>query len=185
MSETERYTAPAIAFHWIIFLLVGGGWALGSYMSGLPFSPQKLRYVSWHKWTGVTIFLLAGLRLMWRLGHPAPLLPAMPQWQRRLAALAHVLLYALILVIPLTGWLFSSAAGVPTVYFGIVQLPDLLQKNKATADLLRLVHTTLNWTLLGVVIGHTFFALKHHFVDRDTVLARMLPLVRPRLRKHS
>src|SRR5688572_22036249 len=130
MQVTDRYTAPAIAFHWTIFFLIAGGWSLGAYVSELPFSPQKLRYISWHKWIGVTIFLIAALRLAWRLGHPVPALLAMPHWQRRAAGTVHVLLYALILVIPITGWLFSSASGVPTVYFGLVQLPDLLAKDK-------------------------------------------------------
>src|SRR5436190_18688420 len=106
MTETNRYTASAIALHWIIFVLIAGGWALGSYMSELPFSPQKLKYVSWHKWTGITIFMLASLRLMWRLGHRVPALPPMPQWQSRAAVVVHALLYTLILVIPITGWLF-------------------------------------------------------------------------------
>ena len=180
MGASDSYTAPAIAFHWIVFVLIAGGWSLGYYVSELPFSPQKLRYISWHKWIGVTIFLMAALRLAWRLGHPPPVLPALPAWQRQAAVFVHALLYALILTIPVTGWLFSSAAGVPTVYFGVVQLPDLLQKHKPTADFLRAVHGTLNWTLLAIVIGHTAFALKHHFVDRDGVLGRMLPLVRSR-----
>ena len=178
MQETQRYTTPAIALHWLIFLFVACGWALGSYMSELPFSPQKLRYVSWHKWIGVTIFMIAALRLMWRLSHPVPPLPAMPAWQVRAAVAVHAVLYALILTIPITGWLFSSAAGVPTVYLGLVQLPDLLRKDKPTADLLRAVHGTLNWTFLAIVTGHAAFALKHHFIDRDNVLARMLPIVR-------
>ena len=180
MQDLDRYSAPAIALHWIVFVLIAAGWALGAYMADLPFSPQKLKYVSWHKWIGVTIFMLATLRLAWRLGHGAPPLPAMPRWQRTAAAVVHWLLYVLILAIPITGWLFSSAAGVPTVYLGLVQLPDLIAKDKATADVLRTIHSTLNWTLLTVVLGHTAVALKHHFIDRDTVLARMLPLVRSR-----
>ena len=180
MQVLERYSAPAIALHWIVFILIAVGWALGYYMAGLPFSPQKLKYVSWHKWLGVTIFLVAAFRLSWRLGHDVPPLPPMPAWQRAAAVTGHWLLYVLILVIPFTGWLFSSAAGVPTVYLGLVQLPDLIAKNKATADLLRATHEILNWTLLAVVLGHTAFALKHHFIDRDAVLGRMLPIMRSR-----
>ncbi len=99
----------------------------------------------------------------------------MPAWQRRMAAATHVLLYVLIIIIPLTGWLYSSAAGVPTVYLGIVQLPDLVAKDKALATQLKLVHVTLNYTMLTLVIMHAAAALKHHFVDRDDVLRRMLP----------
>jgi cytochrome b561 len=182
MQETTgRYTATAITLHWLVFVLIACGWALGSYMTTLSFSPQKLRYVSWHKWLGVTVFMLAAVRVAWRLRHPAPLLPAMPQWQREAAKAVHAVLYVLILVTPITGWLFSSASGVPTVYLGMIELPDLVQKNKELATALRALHAGLNWTLLVVVCGHAAFALKHHFVDRDGVLARMLPARRSHL----
>jgi cytochrome b561 len=150
-------------------------------MSGLPFSPQRLRYISWHKWIGVTVFMLAVARLAWRVYRPVPTLPeSMSAFQQLAARMVHAALYVLLLAIPVTGWLYSSAAGVPTVWLGLVQLPDLLHKNKALADSLKLVHVCLNWTLLVLVAGHVFFALKHHFIDRDDVLARMLPLVRSR-----
>jgi cytochrome b561 len=149
-------------------------------MVDLPLSPQKLKYFSWHKWIGVTIFMLALLRVVWRLAHPAPTLPAtMPMWERRAAAASHALLYVLILIIPFTGWLYSSAAGVPTVFLGLLPLPDLLAKDKALAELLKFIHVTLNYTMLTVVIIHAAAALKHHFLDRDDVLARMLPWVKP------
>jgi cytochrome b561 len=174
-SDTA-YTRTAIGLHWIIFVTIAAGWALGQYMTGLPFSPQKLRYVAWHKWIGVTAFLLTALRLAWRAFHAPPALPAsMTAFEQRAAASMHALLYVLVVVIPLSGWLFSSALGVPTVYLGLVQLPDLLQKDKALAQTLRQVHATLNWTLLAAISLHALAALKHQFIDRDTVLARMLP----------
>lgn len=183
MQHASRYTAPAIGLHWIVFLAVVCGWALGQYVSGLPFSPQKLRYVSWHKWIGVSVFALAIARIAWRWYRPAPALPAsMSLGQRRMARALHVLLYALLMVIPVTGWLYSSAAGVPTVWLGLVQLPDLLHKDKPIADAIRQIHSYLNWTLLALVAGHAAFALKHHFVDRDEVLARMIPALKPRNR---
>ncbi len=176
-----RYTGTAIAMHWLMFALIACGFALAVYMVDLPLSPQKLKYYSWHKWLGVTVFLLAAARLMWRLTHPPPRLPAaLPMWQRRAAAASHILLYVLIVVIPLSGWLYSSASGVPTVYLGELRLPDLLAKNKALADQLRLIHVTLNYTMLMLVTIHAAAALKHHFLDGDDVLARMLPCVKPR-----
>lgn len=178
-QQPPTYTRPAVVFHWIIFVLLVIGWSLGSYMSDLPFSPQKLRYVSWHKWLGVTIFLIAAGRLAWRLTHGVPPMPStVPRWQQRAAVVVHALLYIHIIAIPITGWLFSSAAGVPTVYLGLVQLPDVLERSKNLADVLRSIHGLLNWSLLVIVIGHTGFALKHHFVDRDDVLRRMLPIRR-------
>lgn len=176
LAPPDRYTNTAISLHWLIFLLVACGFSLAVYMVDLPPSPQKLKYFSWHKGIGVTVFVLAVARVAWRLAHPAPALPAaMPAWQQRTATAIHALLYGLILVIPLTGWLHSSAAGVPTVYPGLVQLPDLLAADKALAGQLKLVHVTLNYTMLALVIIHAAAALRHHFVERDDVLRRMLP----------
>ena len=172
----ERYTATAIALHWLIFALIACGFALAVYMVDLPLSPQKLRYFSWHKWIGVTVFMLALARVAWRLAHPAPAWETQfPLWQQRAATAMHVVLYLLIVVIPLTGWLYSSATGVPTVYLGVMRLPDLIAKDKALAELLKSVHVTLNYTLLVLVAMHAAAALQHHFIARDGVLQRMLP----------
>jgi len=108
------------------------------------------------------------------------LIAGTPAWQRRAAGAMHWVLYALIVVIPVTGWLYSSAAGVPTVYLGVIALPDLVTKDKALAELLKSVHVTLNYSLLVLVVMHVAAALQHHFIVRDEVLARMLPGVRPR-----
>ncbi len=175
------YSRTAIGLHWVAALLIIGNLAFGLTMVDLPLSPAKLRYYSWHKWAGVTIFLLSALRLLWRLAHPAPALPSsMPAWQRMAANASHHVLYLLFFAAPLSGWLFSSAAGFQTVYFGVLPLPDLLAKNKELADLLKLVHRFANYTLAALVVVHVAAAVKHHVVDRDDVLARMLPLLKSR-----
>jgi cytochrome b561 len=170
-----RYGGTAIALHWLTALLVVAGFTLGLSMIGLPFSPRKLQWYAWHKWIGITIWLVTCGRLAWRWAHSAPPMERMPPWQQRAALVSHVLLYALLAVIPLSGWLYSSAAGVQVVYLGLIPLPDLVSKDRALADVLRNVHVTLNFTLLGLVCIHGAAALKHHFVDRDAVLTRMLP----------
>ena len=171
-----RYSGMAIALHWMSAVLVFCGFALGLYMTGLEFSPAKLRYVAWHKWVGITIFLLAAVRIAWRYVRPPPPLPAsVPRWQASAARATHLLLYALMLAIPLSGWLYSSASGVSVVYLGVVPLPDLVAKDKGTATVLLAVHQTLNFILAMLVVTHVGAALKHGFVDRDGVLARMLP----------
>jgi len=173
---SERYTPAAIALHWIVALLILANLALGLYTVDLPLSPAKLRNFSYHKWIGVTVFMLAAARLLWRLGHAPPALPAaMPPWERRTAAFTHALLYFLFFAAPLTGWLFSSAAGFQTVYLGVVPIPDLLSKDKALADALKLAHKSINYTLAAVIVLHAAAALKHHFIDKDDVLRRMLP----------
>ena len=177
----RHYTATAVTLHWLVALLVVCSVTLGLYMVDLPFSPAKLKFYSWHKWIGVSIFLLAVLRVLWRLTHAVPAMPAAtPRWQRAAAAASHLLLYLLIIVIPLSGWLLSSALGVQTVYLGVLPLPDLLAKDKAVAEQLKLVHASLNWTLAVLVAVHVAAALRHHFMDRDDVLQRMLPFVGPR-----
>ncbi len=178
-APSATYTRSAIALHWLVALIILCSFPVGLYMVELPLSPQKLKIYSWHKWAGVTVFLLALVRVAWRLSHPAPTLPpTMPDWQRRAAQITHVLLYALIVVIPLTGWLMSSAKGFQTVYFGVLAIPDLLGKNKELGDALALVHRVLNYTLAALVVGHVSAAIKHHIVDRDDVLVRMLPFLK-------
>lgn len=180
-GSPQRYTATAIALHWAVAALIFGAFAVGLYAVGLEVSPQKLRLYSWHKWIGVTIALLAVMRITWRWLHPAPPLPAgMARWEQFVASGTHVLLYALLFALPITGWLMSSAAGFPVVYFGVLPLPDLVSKNKELADLLKTVHYWLNKTLLVLVVLHAAAALKHHVLDRDDVLARMLPFLKPR-----
>ena len=179
MTVIERYTPAAIALHWAAAAFIVTNLALGLYMVGLPLSPQKLRFISWHKWIGVTILLLSAARLLWRLAHRAPPLPAaMRPWEARLARAAHVLLYVLFFAAPLTGWLFSSATGVQTVYLGLVPIPDVLERNKELAEVLKVAHHWINYTLAAVIVLHAGAALKHHFVDRDDVLARMIPALR-------
>ena len=136
---------------------------------------------SWHKWIGVTIFLLVGLRLAWRVSHRPPALPAeTPEWQRHAAAIAHAMLYLLMLAVPISGWVMSSAGGFPVVYFGVFQLPDLVTKDKELFELMKSVHFGLNKALLALVVLHVGAAVKHHYVDRDDVLARMVPYLDPR-----
>jgi len=172
---SERYDGVAMALHWATAALVVANLLLGLSMVPLPISPQKLQWYVWHKWVGITVFLFAWARLGWRWSHPVPPPVQMPDWQRRAAAVTHLLMYALLLTIPLSGWIYSSSTGVQVVYLGLVPLPDLVAKDKALAEILKALHLTLNFTLFALVCVHVGAALKHHFVDRDTVLSRMLP----------
>ncbi len=175
-SAVTRYTKPAILLHWLIALLVIVTFPLGIYMHELAFSPFKLQLVSYHKWIGVTIFLLTVLRLAWRVLHKPPPLPVtIPVWQQRAAHSLHHLLYLLLLAIPVSGWLMSSAKGVPVVYFGLVQLPDLVGKDKELGDMLQEIHEALNFAMLGLVIMHIAAAVKHQFIDKDSLMLRMSP----------
>jgi cytochrome b561 len=173
---TTRYTNTAKALHWAMAILLFGLLALGFYMHDLPLSPEKLKLYSWHKWAGVTAFLLVLFRLAWRAGHRPPALPdSLPEHLQKAVHAGHFLLYALMIAIPLSGWLMSSAKGFQTVWFGILPIPDLIGKNKETGDMLQSVHVSLNLFFVVVIAGHVGAALKHHFIDRDDILTRMLP----------
>jgi cytochrome b561 len=179
LDAPAAYTRTAIGLHWLIALLIFAAFPLGVYMHDLPLSPDKLKLYSYHKWMGVTLLMLAIVRLSWRAAHKPPLLPAtIPRWESLAAQSVHLLLYLLLFAIPLSGWLMSSAKGFQTVWFGVLPLPDLVGKDKELGDLLKEVHEALNFMLLGLVVAHVAGALKHHFIERDDILARMLPFLR-------
>ena len=172
-----KYTKTAILLHWLIALLIIAAFALGVTMVDIPgITPTKLKYFSWHKWIGVTALALACTRLLWRLTHQAPSYPStMQAWQQKAAHGLHGLLYVLMFAVPASGYFYSLAAGVPVVYLGVLPLPVLIEPNPELKPLLKQLHYALNMTLLACVMLHALAALKHHFVDRDGVLKRMLP----------
>ena len=171
---TTTWTPIAKGLHWLMAALLLGLLALGLYMTDLPLSPEKLLLYSWHKWLGVSAFLLLWCRLLWRLTHRAPAAPeGVSAGMARLATLGHLALYALMLLIPLSGWLMGSAKGVPTVWFGLWPIPDLLPRDRALGDALQLVHRALNYLLMATIAGHVAAALWHHTVRKDDTLRRM------------
>ena len=171
---SPRYTAVAIALHWLLAVALAASLAVGLFMTELPASPLKLRLTNWHKWAGITILALSLLRLAWRLTHrPPPDLPSMPAWQRRVAHLVHRLLYALFFAVPLAGWAYSSAAGFPVVLFGIWPLPDVVPADNALAEAIKPLHWMLAYCLAALALVHVAAAIKHHYVDRDGLLGRM------------
>jgi cytochrome b561 len=173
---SSRYSATAIGLHWLMAVLLATLFCVGLYMRQLALSPWKLHVYSWHKWAGVSALALLLVRLAWRARHQPPELPAaMPPAARLAAHAGHGLIYVLVTAIALTGWLMSSAKGFQTVYLGILPIPDLLDKDKALGDALQQVHQALNFLLAVLVAGHAGAAIKHHLVDKDDVLTRMLP----------
>lgn len=170
-----RYTVTAIALHWLLALAIVGTFCFGLYMADLPFSPRRLKLFNYHKWAGMTILALSALRLLWRLAHRPPADIAMPAWQVRAAHATHLLLYLLFFAVPLSGWAYSSAAGFPIVWFGVLPLPDFVSPDKALAESLKQLHHLLAWALCACVLLHVAGAVKHQLVDRDGLIGRMWP----------
>jgi len=174
-TRTPRYTATAMALHWLLAVAIVGAFGMGLYMSDLPLSPTRLELFNWHKWAGVTILALSALRLLWRLGHRPPADLPMPAWQARAAHAVHFLLYLAFFAVPLSGWAYSSAAGFPIVWFGVLPLPDFVPVDKPLAHQLKELHELLAWGLALLVLAHVAAALKHHLIDKDGLLLRMMP----------
>ncbi|HRL20269.1 MAG TPA: cytochrome b [Alcaligenes sp.] len=173
-DTAARYGVVARLLHWLMALGLIGMVVVGYVMKTLPLSPLKLQVYSWHKWIGISLLILVMLRLLWRLLHRPPALPAsMSPAMRGLAHAGHAALYVLMAAIPFTGWLMSSAKGFQTVWFGILPLPDLVAKNKALGETLVQTHILLNYALITLVVLHVMAALKHHFIDGDGLLRRM------------
>ncbi|MFZ6774283.1 cytochrome b [Undibacterium sp. SXout7W] len=173
------YTAPAIFLHWLGAVLIVAGFILGLIMTDIPgLTPTKLKYFSWHKWIGVTAFLSVVPRIVWRLTHTVPALPKeMGRMHQYAAHLAHLALYGLLIAVPISGLLYSQAAGVAVVYFGVINIPTVLAPDPQWKVILKTVHWILNYLLFSLVALHVLAALKHQFIQRDNLLARMLPFL--------
>ena len=175
-NTPRRWGAIAQLFHWVIVLLIVAQFTLATLFDDLPAGAKKLTLLSRHKSIGITILILALLRVLWRSANLTPALPGtLKPYERSLARLTHVLLYVLLFAVPLSGWTMSSARGFPVSWFGQFQLPDLVPKNKALYQALLTTHEVLAWSLGIVATVHLVAALKHHFMLKDDVLRRMLP----------
>jgi cytochrome b561 len=177
-SDAADWGSLAKFFHWTVVLLILVQATVGLVMVALPKKPNVIAIFSFHKSLGLTIFLLALLRLGWRAFDPHPLEPAtMPRSQVVGAHIGHALLYTLLFAVPLSGWLVDSASSLrPLFWWGIVHVPSLTggadKQIKAFAEA---AHQWLFWTLALAAAGHAAMALVHHFFHRDNVLHRMLP----------
>jgi cytochrome b561 len=174
-TTAQRYSPIAMLLHWVLALAIIGSFSMGVYMSDLPFSPQRLKLYNWHKWAGVTILALSALRLLWRLTHKPPADIPMPGWQRSAAHGTHMLLYVLFFAVPLVGWAYSSAAGFPIVWFGVLPLPSFVPVDKELAEAIKPWHGYLAFAMAALVLMHVAAALKHQLIDRDGLLSRMWP----------
>jgi cytochrome b561 len=178
-NTATRWGAIAKLFHWTSAVLVLGLIGLGLYMvHGTADLMQKFVLYQWHKSFGITVYGLTLARLVWRATQRSPLPPkTLSMAERTLAAGAHLLLYAGLIALPVTGFLMSAASplGIPTVWFGLVTIPHPLDPDPVLFERLRLAHQLIAWALALLLVGHVGAALRHHLIKRDDVLRRMLP----------
>lgn len=181
---SPRYTMVAIILHWMMALGIAALTGMGLAIVHLKLDSMRLfELYQLHKSIGITVLLAAVLRLLWRLTHRPPELPStMPALERGAAAGGHLLLYALLFALPLTGWAMvsSSVFAIPTVIYGVLPWPDLpifstLADKGPVEAALKVVHAYTAYVLIALVVLHAAAAFRHHFIIKDDVLMRMLP----------
>jgi cytochrome b561 len=173
-NTADSYGIVAKGFHWLLFLMLGFSLIAGNVLASMPKGPEKLQAAGMHKSFGVLLLLLILARFVWRLINETPKDPeGTPAIQRLLAHAMHWALYALMFAQPLTGILMSQAAGYPVSFFGLFELPVLLDKDPSLAQFFRGAHGIVWILLLTAVVGHAGAALHHHFIRKDNVLKQM------------
>lgn len=175
-NTPQRWGVIAKFFHWTVGVLVLFMLALGLYMTSLEIGPRVFSLYALHKSIGMIILSLAVMRLAWKAVTVRPNdLPTHQGWERKLAHLVHGFLYFTIFAMPLSGWIMSSAKNFHVSVFGWFTMPDLVAPNKDLAEFLEDFHDTLAWVVMGALGLHIAGALKHHVIDKDSTLLRMLP----------
>jgi len=174
-STPDSWGIVAKTLHWGMLLLFAGVILIGYYMTDLPLGMAKMKLYALHKSVGVLLLGLVSLRIIWRIVDRRPAAEPMPIWQRRAAVVVVLILYAFMLGMPLSGWLYNSAAGFPLRWFNAVNLPSLMAPNPGLKGAIKEWHETGAVIFLCVIGAHVLGSLKHHIIDRDRTLVRMLP----------
>ncbi len=173
-NTSNRFGIVTILLHWLMAILIIIMLALGLYMTRIPISAWKLKLYGWHKELGILVLMLAMIRITWRLSNITPSLVALPWWEILSARAMHWAFYGFMFALPITGWLMTSASGLTVSFFGLFLMPDFISPNEHLRLLLLEVHRWLAYGLILAFCGHTAAALKHHFIDKDDILRRIL-----------
>lgn len=178
-NTTQQWGSLAKTLHWLVALLVVGMILVGLTLDVFPYK-TKIQMIGIHKSIGATLLALMALRIVWRVVNPTPALPTgTPGWQKLLAGLVHFALYVLVIAMAVSGWLYSNSAGYDVSWFGLFPLPALTGENESLHDLVHEVHELGAWALIVALLLHIGGALKHHFINKNDVLARMVPGMKP------
>ncbi|HVE44744.1 MAG TPA: cytochrome b [Gammaproteobacteria bacterium] len=174
LKNTEnRFGLISIFLHWLMALLIIGLLILGLYMVALPISHEKLKLYGWHKEYGLLALGLVAVRLLWRLINITPRL-SLPLLEKIAARTVHWAFYFFMVAMPITGWLITSAAGLPASFFGLFVLPNLISPSEEQRLLFQQIHQWLGYGLIATIILHASAAFKHHFINKDDILKRMI-----------
>jgi cytochrome b561 len=174
MDEGKPYTSTAKALHWFVFVLLVVQYTIAWTMPDIgPTTPLTTLHFS----VGALIFLAVAVRLIWRMSHAEPKFDGgVPRWQVASARIVHWLLYLVLLVLPILGWINASWRDMPVSFFGLFTLPKIVATRAAGWGWTGDVHSLLaTYGLLGLVALHVVAAIYHFFGLRDRVLQRMLP----------
>lgn len=175
-NTRDQWGSVSMALHWLVVILILAMAWIGLTMGDLPNGPDKIATYALHKSIGISILALVLLRLCWRLYAGAPeAVAGTPHWQERIASLTHWALYALLLAMPLSGWVVNSSAGFPLQWFGLLNLPAIAGKDHDLHELAGEIHELLFWIMVALVVAHAAAAVYHHLFQRDATLVRMLP----------
>lgn len=175
MPAAANYAKAHRAIHWATFGLMLAVFPVGVSISYIKYDPLKYFLYDWHKFFGITILLVTAGRLAWKLTHPVAHATDINRFEQLVSHVVHLLLYALLFVVPLLGWAASSALGFPVVWFWVVPLPDFVPVSEPLGFRLLAIHQFLAWCLGGLIAAHVGAALMHHIVKKDSVLGRMMP----------
>jgi cytochrome b561 len=186
-AARERYTTVAIVLHWLIALILISNFVLAWQFEDAK-GLAKFELFQWHKSLGITVLVLSLVRLAWRLiNPPPPPLASMKPWQQHASMAVHLGFYVIMIGMPMSGWLMVSASprNIPTLLFGVINLPYLpfvhglaVEQAKALAEAFSEAHEVMAWITYGLIGLHVGAALKHQFLDRDTIVSRMIPFLK-------
>ncbi len=172
-NSKDHFGFIAILLHWVMAILIIGLLILGIYMVNLPISLEKLKLYGWHKEYGILALIVVIIRLFWRWFNTLPHL-SLPMWEKIAARSVHWTFYIFMFAMPITGWIVTSAAGLPASFFGFFVLPNLVSPNEQTRILFQEIHKLLGYGLILLIVLHISAALKHHFINRDDILRRII-----------
>jgi cytochrome b561 len=178
-NTIDSYGSVTKTLHWLIAVLIIGMLVFGFFLEDIP-KPLRGEMIGLHKSIGLTILLLIILRLIWRYINPVPMLPmTVPLWEQIAARLVHLLFYLFLILMPLSGWIMSSLGGHPVLFWGLLNWTLPVTPNESLGNFFFNVHAVIAWIIIGLLVLHIGAAIKHHFIEKNHVLRRMLPGYKP------